>query len=250
VVKARTPDPTSTTLWSPSVSGRQMAPIPDPLVRAPSTQAPVPPCARASRCCAVLPAGFASPTGRSQSTPRGGLVPRASMTRVKVPADAAPRPVSAYTCTKSSGEALGRFDADTSGLGVVCLRFGAVTVADPALADDLRTRGAAQRISPVWLSRHQVDSPIRDRHCCLAAGDERLRSGCSVWLEPDRDARANCMSYSRLRRMSAAPCPNSLIRATTALCACSRRSSGSWDESSARAGCWIARPRRRMAARR
>jgi uronate dehydrogenase len=59
---------------------------------------------------------------------------------VKVPADAAPRPVSAYACTKLFGEALGRFHADTSGLGVACLRFGAVTVADdPALADDLRS---------------------------------------------------------------------------------------------------------------
>jgi len=54
----------------------------------------------------------------------------------RVPANAAPRPVSAYACTKLFGEALGRFHADRSGLGVACLRIGAVRVAgDPSLAD-------------------------------------------------------------------------------------------------------------------
>ena len=53
-----------------------------------------------------------------------------------VPANASPRPSSVYGCTKLFGEALGRFHADTSGLGVVCLRAGAVRVAgDPSLAD-------------------------------------------------------------------------------------------------------------------
>lgn len=53
-----------------------------------------------------------------------------------VPADAAPRPESTYACTKLFGEALGRLHADRSGLGVACLRIGAVLRADdPALAD-------------------------------------------------------------------------------------------------------------------
>jgi nucleoside-diphosphate-sugar epimerase len=56
----------------------------------------------------------------------------------RAPANAAPRPVSVYACTKLFGEALGRFHADTSGLGVACLRVGAVRVAgDPSLADEL-----------------------------------------------------------------------------------------------------------------
>jgi nucleoside-diphosphate-sugar epimerase len=55
----------------------------------------------------------------------------------QAPAEAAPRPVSVYACTKLFGEALGRFHSDTSGLGVACLRIGAVRVAgDPSLADE------------------------------------------------------------------------------------------------------------------
>jgi uronate dehydrogenase len=55
---------------------------------------------------------------------------------MKAPADAAPRPVSVYACTKLFGEALARFHADTSRLGVACVRVGAVLAADdPALAD-------------------------------------------------------------------------------------------------------------------
>ena len=57
--------------------------------------------------------------------------------RALVPADAAPRPVSAYACTKLFGEALGRYHADTSAVGVACLRLGAVrTAGDPSLADE------------------------------------------------------------------------------------------------------------------
>lgn len=44
----------------------------------------------------------------------------------KVLPDAAARPVSVYGCTKLFGEALGRYHADRSALGVVCLRIGAV----------------------------------------------------------------------------------------------------------------------------
>jgi nucleoside-diphosphate-sugar epimerase len=54
-----------------------------------------------------------------------------------VPANASPRPESVYGCTKLFGEALGRFHADRSGLGVACLRAGAVRVAgDPSLTDE------------------------------------------------------------------------------------------------------------------
>lgn len=51
-----------------------------------------------------------------------------------VPAAAAPRPISVYACTKVFGEALGRLHADTSGLGVACLRIGAVRA---STAEDL-----------------------------------------------------------------------------------------------------------------
>jgi nucleoside-diphosphate-sugar epimerase len=52
-----------------------------------------------------------------------------------------PLPVSVYACTKLFGEALGRFHADNSGLGVACLRLGAVTASDdPRLATDERFR--------------------------------------------------------------------------------------------------------------
>ena len=52
-----------------------------------------------------------------------------------------PRPVSVYAATKLFGEALGRFHADKSGLGVVCLRLGGVVRPDdPRLATDDRFR--------------------------------------------------------------------------------------------------------------
>jgi uronate dehydrogenase len=52
-----------------------------------------------------------------------------------------PRPVSVYGCTKVFGEALGRFHSDASGLGVACLRLGAVVPPDhPRLATDARFR--------------------------------------------------------------------------------------------------------------
>lgn len=55
---------------------------------------------------------------------------------VRVPPAAAPRPTSVYGCSKLFGEALGRYHADASGLGVACLRMGAVrTAGSPDLAD-------------------------------------------------------------------------------------------------------------------
>jgi uronate dehydrogenase len=63
---------------------------------------------------------------------------------VAVPEDP-PRPVSVYSCTKLFGEALGRFHADRSGLGVACLRLGAVREPDdPKLA-------AGGSIRDLWL---------------------------------------------------------------------------------------------------
>jgi len=60
---------------------------------------------------------------------------------VRVSPDDPPRPVSVYACTKLFGEALGRFHADKSGLGVACLRLGGVvTRDDPRLATDGRFR--------------------------------------------------------------------------------------------------------------
>lgn len=59
----------------------------------------------------------------------------------RITVDLPPRPVSVYGCTKVFGEALGRFHADNSGLGVACLRLGAVVAPDnPRLADDERFR--------------------------------------------------------------------------------------------------------------
>jgi uronate dehydrogenase len=49
---------------------------------------------------------------------------------VRVPPDAEPRPVSTYACTKAFGEALARYHADASGIGVACLRIGAVMSPD------------------------------------------------------------------------------------------------------------------------
>ena len=55
--------------------------------------------------------------------------------------EAPPRPVSVYGCTKVFGEALGRLHADASGLGVACLRLGAVVPrGHPRLAADARFR--------------------------------------------------------------------------------------------------------------
>jgi uronate dehydrogenase len=60
---------------------------------------------------------------------------------VAVTPDDPPRPVSVYAATKLFGEALGRFHADNSGLGVACLRLGAVETPDnPRLATEGRFR--------------------------------------------------------------------------------------------------------------
>ncbi|HWJ33207.1 MAG TPA: NAD(P)-dependent oxidoreductase [Gaiellaceae bacterium] len=68
---------------------------------------------------------------------------------VTVPANAAPRPKSVYGSTKVFGEALGRFHADTSELGVACLRMGAVRTADSA---DLRDSGLPE----IWLGSRDL----------------------------------------------------------------------------------------------
>jgi uronate dehydrogenase len=66
-----------------------------------------------------------------------------------VPAGATPRPESTYACTKLFGEALGRLHADRSGLGVACLRIGAVLRPDdPSLVDDVVQR--------VWCSHDDL----------------------------------------------------------------------------------------------
>jgi uronate dehydrogenase len=61
-----------------------------------------------------------------------------------VPANAAPRPRTIYGCSKIFGEVLGRYHADASGLGVACLRMGAVRTAD---AVDVPDEGVRQ----LWL---------------------------------------------------------------------------------------------------
>jgi nucleoside-diphosphate-sugar epimerase len=58
---------------------------------------------------------------------------------IRVPPHAAPRPTTVYGCSKLFGEALGRYHADLSGLGVACLRMGAV-----------RTTGSAD-LGGIWL---------------------------------------------------------------------------------------------------
>lgn len=61
--------------------------------------------------------------------------------KVRVPTNAAPRPETVYGCTKLFGEALGRLHVDRSGLGVACLRIGAVRLAeDPSLAEEQTQR--------------------------------------------------------------------------------------------------------------
>jgi len=64
-----------------------------------------------------------------------------------VPPNAAPRPTSVYGSTKLFGEALGRYHADHSGIGVACLRMGAVRTAD---ATD------AREISSIWLGSRDL----------------------------------------------------------------------------------------------
>jgi uronate dehydrogenase len=56
--------------------------------------------------------------------------------------NAPPRPTSVDGCTKLFGEALGRYHSDRSGLGVACLRMGAVRPVD---APD------ARRSESIWL---------------------------------------------------------------------------------------------------
>jgi uronate dehydrogenase len=65
----------------------------------------------------------------------------------RVPPNAAPRPTSVYGATKLFGEALGRYHADRSGLGVACLRLGAVRTSDAA---------DARENSSIWLGAHDL----------------------------------------------------------------------------------------------
>jgi len=88
-----------------------------------------------------------------------------------------PRPVSVYGCTKVFGEAVGRLYADTRGLGVACLRIGAVTSADnPRLPTDQRFRSlwcepsdlarlviAAVRSDASFATVHAVSPPATSR---------------------------------------------------------------------------------------
>ena len=70
---------------------------------------------------------FASTLQTVEGNPPGTLVA----------VDLPPRPTSVYGCTKLFGEALGRYHADGSALGVACLRIGAVRRADdPSLASE------------------------------------------------------------------------------------------------------------------
>ena len=59
--------------------------------------------------------------------------------------DDEPRPISVYACTKLFGEALARYHADRSGLGVTCLRLGAIRQRDSA---DLRPE---HQLAGVWI---------------------------------------------------------------------------------------------------
>ena len=63
---------------------------------------------------------------------------------IRVPPDAAPRPTTVYACSKVFGEALGRYHADGSRLGVACLRMGAV-----------RSAGSAE-VREIWLGAHDL----------------------------------------------------------------------------------------------
>ena len=80
-------------------------------------------------------------------------------------------PSSVYGCTKVFGEALGRYHAEVSGLGVACLRIGAVREhADPSVrgfwcsARDLaRLLVAAVRSDVPYALVHAVSPPATDR---------------------------------------------------------------------------------------
>lgn len=64
-----------------------------------------------------------------------------------VPTAAAPRPTSVYGATKVFGEALGRYHSDRSGIGVACLRMGAVRASDDP---------DARRDASIWLGSRDL----------------------------------------------------------------------------------------------
>ncbi len=81
------------------------------------------------------------------------------------------RPDSLYGVSKVYGEALGRFYADTYGLGVVCLRIGSVRAGDdplspevlsssPALLDLKTAEQRRKRMRATWLSRRDCAALI------------------------------------------------------------------------------------------
>jgi len=67
----------------------------------------------------------------------------------RVPRHASPRPSTIYGSTKVFGEALGRYHADTSGLGVACLRMGAVRTADSVDPHD-------DELTQIWLGSRDL----------------------------------------------------------------------------------------------
>jgi uronate dehydrogenase len=72
----------------------------------------------------------------------------------RVGPDDVARPSSVYACTKLFGEALARYHADTSGVGVACLRLGAVRDCDsPDLAPELG-------LVDVWLGSRDLASLV------------------------------------------------------------------------------------------
>ena len=93
---------------------------------------------------------------------------------------AAPRPTTVYGCSKLFGEALGRYHADLAGLGVACLRMGAVR-SDRLGRPSWDLAGRA-RPRPVWSLRLSTRpfpsrSSLRSRRPRQSGSTPRTHSG-------------------------------------------------------------------------
>jgi nucleoside-diphosphate-sugar epimerase len=108
--------------------------------------------------------------------------------------DDPPRPVSVYGCTKLFGEALGRFHADRSGLGVACLRLGAVRAPDdPGLA-------VGETIRDLWVGADDLAALM------IAAVLSEVPFATVIAVSPPATARfdtANPFDWTPMQRPSA-----------------------------------------------
>lgn len=101
-------------------------------------------------------------------------------------------PASVYGCTKVFGEALGRYHADHSGLGVACLRMGAVRAPEDPASRALRSFWCgAGDLARLLVAAVLSDAPFALVHAVSPPATERFdTSNPFGWTPCERPAAA------------------------------------------------------------